>query len=729
MLDYSQFGGTLVTPDHVRANLFGAADEPTWNFGRIHRHGATDHLKRMLAEANRPVSFYDAAPHLKGIGEDKTVVLNHFAKSPRVLNGFLKSQYQPRGTCVSRGAKRIVDLCQVMAIYFGAAFAFDYASHAYIYGSCFPSGTPVTMGDGTEKAIEDVKVGDEVISHTGQKRKVLELKRRSYTGPLYAAQVAGHPSVLRMTAEHPVAVFPNSRSSGHGYTPGKLKWVEAKDLNQKDRVLVPFGNRQGREQRLDLKDWLPGQNDRHDSSIIETDRVRCKKAHSWCNRFIDVGSEFGRLVGLYLAEGSIRVENRVRPEGDSRVEGITFTFGGDEQHFADETICLMRSVFGAESRAIVKPKGKNVIIVRCDNKTVGLFFRSFCGGKAYTKSVPPIFFDAPFRARMALLRGWLDGDGHVRVKRKQGVSREYVEFSVTGTTVSNRLSRDMFRIALSCGIRSTIGRTHRQKAGDTVVLCAEAGLAVYPERRQEVESCGPRIQGARHGRNNMGFLCPVKQIDSIEVVGLPVYNLEVEEDHSYITEGIAVHNCRQYGNDLSYEDGAVGAWAAWTVGHDGSLRNKDVEDDDNLDDLAVKWGARGVPEDVKVKGRLHLVKKVMPLHSVEEVRDWICSGIGGVTVASNVGYEGERDSRGVVRRRGRWSHQMSFTGWRHDIKAGLQDQSWGPNQPGGSIGDIEIPTYSFWTLQDDMAAQIAENDTFGFAYVDAWESTDVTNRP
>lgn len=319
-LDYSCFGGNLITPDHPQAHLFGAASEPVWNFGRIEAPAAGVEVRRLLQSMGQPASLYEVAPHLRGVGEDRTVILHHLARGS--LGKFLQSQYQNRGTCVSRGAKRVADLCQAIAIGFGAPFAFEYLSHAYIYGTC-----------------------------------------------------------------------------------------------------------------------------------------------------------------------------------------------------------------------------------------------------------------------------------------------------------------------------------------------------------------------------------------------------------------------REHGGDLSNQDGAVGAWAAWSVGNDGNLRNSDVGDNDNDDALAVKWGARGVPSDIKSQGRLHLIKKVVPIASCEEARDWIASGIGGITVASNVGYEGQRNSQGVVRRRGSWSHQMCLTGWRHDRKQFLQDQSWGPDQPGGPIGDIEIPSYSWWTEWDDVAQQIRERDTFGFAWVDAWAALDVSYRP
>src|SRR5262249_54784280 len=43
---------------------------------------------------------------------------------------------------------------------------------------CMIAGTPIRMADGTEKPIEAVRVGDQVVSHTGQPRRVLRTFQR-----------------------------------------------------------------------------------------------------------------------------------------------------------------------------------------------------------------------------------------------------------------------------------------------------------------------------------------------------------------------------------------------------------------------------------------------------------------------------------------------------------------------------------------------------------------------
>lgn len=200
----------------------------------------------------------------------------------------------------------------------------------------------------------------------------------------------------------------------------------------------------------------------------------------------------------------------------------------------------------------------------------------------------------------------------------------------------------------------------------------------------------------------------------------------------YASHAYIYGTCREHGNYLSNQDGAVGAWAAWSVSHDGNLVNEDCNDSDNDDALAVKWGASGVPDSYKTKGRLHLVKEIVPLKSSAEVRDFLCAGLGGVTVASSVGFTMTRDSNGVCRASGRWDHQMCYTGYDGQNNRFAQDQSWGPGVPGGPLFNADgqpFPDYTFGVEESDVSRQVSAGDTFGYKWVDGWNPVNLTWRP
>ena len=118
----------------------------------------------------------------------------------------------------------------------------DLKAHNQPTGTCFPAGTLVLMGDGTQKAIEDVDIGDEVVTHVGTTRKVLRLVRRKYSGDMYSVRVAGLSAPIEMTDEHPVLITSNGQAPyDKGFRPGKQSWIPARQLDEGMRVFVPFG--------------------------------------------------------------------------------------------------------------------------------------------------------------------------------------------------------------------------------------------------------------------------------------------------------------------------------------------------------------------------------------------------------------------------------------------------------------------------------------------------------
>lgn len=180
-----------------------------------------------------------------------------------------------------------------------------------------------------------------------------------------------------------------------------------------------------------------------------------------------------------------------------------------------------------------------------------------------------------------------------------------------------------------------------------------------------------------------------------EVKDIDVYNIEVEDDNSYIVDGISVHNCvsrgwsravdnlqcmlilsgspleykfishayiygnaKDIGHDLSPQDGAVGAWASHAVIERGVITNEDCNDKDaDYDDLAVKWGAQGVPTNFQTMGKQHLVKTSALVTTPEEARDALVNGYP-IPVCSDQGFQMTRDSEGYCAPQGSWGHSL-----------------------------------------------------------------------
>jgi hypothetical protein len=182
--------------------------------------------------------------------------------------------------------------------------------------------------------------------------------------------------------------------------------------------------------------------------------------------------------------------------------------------------------------------------------------------------------------------------------------------------------------------------------------------------------------------------------------------------------------CRQHAGYLNAQDGAVGAWAAWSVANDGVLASDDAGDADDSDDTAVLWGQEGVPVRLRPQAKRQIVQAVALVKTTGELAQALAQ-CRPVTVASTLGFEPfVRDEDGVVASGGYWPHQMCFTGYAPDLagrgEAFLVDQSWGAEEPRGPLGPYPIPPYSFWVLAADARRMLAAGDSWAFDRFAGW---------
>ena len=103
---------------------------------------------------------------------------------------------------------------------------------------CFVPGTKVLMSNGVYKAIETVIVGDAVVSHQGQVRKVVKIFERDYAGDIQALFLDQLTDPILATPNHPF----------FGFLSVDLQdWIPASDLKEKSLVLGPKNKKDARE--------------------------------------------------------------------------------------------------------------------------------------------------------------------------------------------------------------------------------------------------------------------------------------------------------------------------------------------------------------------------------------------------------------------------------------------------------------------------------------------------
>lgn len=184
---------------------------------------------------------------------------------------------------------------------------------------------------------------------------------------------------------------------------------------------------------------------------------------------------------------------------------------------------------------------------------------------------------------------------------------------------------------------------------------------------------------------------------------------------------------------MGNSDGAAGSWAADWVSKWGVLLRKDYSEvtgnkDHNLSEYSARrakdWGyygngGKGDKDKLDEVARQYPVQEVTLVRSFTEAAAAISAGYP-VTVASSAGFEGKRNSEGIIRINDQWPHQMVFlgVGWTKGGNGYLECfNSWNGSASGPYPGveDEAIAECSWRVVEDDCNKMFREEDSFAFA--------------
>ena len=613
-------------------------------------------------------------------------------------------------------------------------------------GDCFVEGTMVAMADGTERRIEDVRIGDYVLSHTGVPRRVCDTFVKKFTGELVTIRAKGWDVPVTATADHRFVHYPGIRfGKGSGnYKPDTTpQWKPIGQLNVGDRVLLSKPAIPSSQQTIALRD----------------------------GREVECGEELGYLIGLYLAEGGLDKY----PNG--LANRVTLSLGRHEPQLISRASGLFEAIFGVRGDVDLPPSKPSVALVRCGNVTVAQAFQELIPGGIYTKCVPGKVLCSPREVRMATIKGWMDGDGHTALH----VAGMGHSFQVQGTSASIPLLQSSHRLALSCNLKPMLrmrsARQNRAPSGD-IFLYGENALAIRPEMRHQVVSA-MNVRGLRKTDRSVvahGIAAPIEKMTREYVTDHDVYCISVEDEHSFIANGYGVHNCVSWGwahaadthlavmyqlgdtgewrsaateaiyggsrveargkTSAGYSDGSYGGAAAKWVSEWGIVfRQKYTAPWGELDltsyssSRAKEWGNYGCggAEDVRAnswfdqQAKSHPIKQVALVRTFKEAAAAIQSGYP-VAVCSGQGFASKRDKDGFAQASGSWAHCMCFISVRFDRPGLLCLNSWGPGWISGPKWPDDQPEGSFWVEADVADRMLSGGDSFavsgyqGFPY-------------
>ncbi|MBB4063662.1 DNA cytosine methyltransferase [Gellertiella hungarica] len=370
---------------------------------------------------------------------------------------------------------------------------------------CFPSGTMI-LTDRGYRPIETIQEGDRVLTHAGRYRRVYATMRSEKA--VRNIDVQGVPTIT-VSDEHPFYaramhnVWDNANRR-YQRTLAPAAWVLAKDLRTGAAPMNAAGG------------------DRHFCA------TPCSFEHIAIpevgGRGIAIDERLMWLAGRYVANGWTRLSiNRAE---------LVLVCG---KHIADDLASELSSWPKTGDRAAAgeltwhRRDTATAHQFSTNNRGLVEWLRNEFGHGSSEKSFPAWVFSAPEAYRRALLRGYASGNGS-KVDTGANIVTETV-------TVSKALALSTKALVESLGYTATVAQPRKNP------LSIEGRTATtrpsYLVRWREVAS---RSQTVRDHLHNWSRVQRVGE--PTEVV--QVFNISVEEDETYVADGIVVHNCKHF---------------------------------------------------------------------------------------------------------------------------------------------------------------------------------------
>lgn len=178
------------------------------------------------------------------------------------------------------------------------------------------------------------------------------------------------------------------------------------------------------------------------------------------------------------------------------------------------------------------------------------------------------------------------------------------------------------------------------------------------------------------------------------------------------------------GGRLGWGDGSIGAWAASFVKKYGILDRKVYGKYDFTkynETRCREYGKNGVPNDIEPDVKKHPVKETVLVTNTDQAMKALYQG-WGISICSGQGFSMRRDSNGICRASGSWSHCMCVCGWT-TIEGKIYfriDNSWGANAHTGPTGPGEPGPEGFYAAETVVNNMLAEKDSFAFSAVEGF---------
>jgi predicted ABC-type ATPase len=401
---------------------------------------------------------------------------------------------------------------------------------------CFVPGTLVNMADGTYKPIEQMQPGDRVLTHNGV-GTVTALGVRHYDGEVVTIKRVGAAHGFTATSNH------NVLANSH-----LVDWKKDRNPNRFDSIKNPENWEKTHAGDLSAGQWVQGTyptevqefcvdvaslasdispvGDRAYLSNITTAGNR-EEHIAWVNtgfsRFAEPSKALATLLGYYVAEGSVA---SFTTSGTPRV--VQWSLHEDERWIINEIQAALDKLDAGQGN-LYRTKSSRGISFQVSNAPLAALL-CYLGGRTTeaTRSQKVLAGEvmlAPVEFQKELLRTYANGDGWSNNNK------------IEARTVSGMLARQI--VSVGARLSYYIPRTWLNPKNSGGPTNRAKMSSIY---HVTLNSIGGMI-----GKYRLDEGYYANRIESVKTSSYhgPVYNITVDDQHTYAVEDTIVFNCNE----------------------------------------------------------------------------------------------------------------------------------------------------------------------------------------
>ena len=367
------------------------------------------------------------------------------------------------------------------------------------------------------KEINKISRGTKVLSSNGKYNIISKATERNYAGEILI--IKNKLGTINLTPDHLILAIKIPKGDKFLRTVNKKKlvsgWLHAGQLKKGDIILYPILKKEKKLEYLKINIPKPKWD-------FKSKEIPNK---------IPLNSDFLRLSGYFLSEGNIQ-------DKPCRTF-ISFSLNIKENEIVKDIKKISKNLFNLDVTVRKMPERKAVVVYLFSARLARFFKEIFRNG-AENKIIPDFIMSLPPERQKPLIYGLWKGDGYInlnRIGQRGGYS-----------TISYKLAQQIKMLLLRQKIIPSI---YKEKAKEIRGVKHKEAYRIHVGQRDSLKKLAsilgikyiPKSYPSEKGWFDNNFLyTPITKIVKKQYQG-KVYNLEVENSHSFTSEAFCVHNC------------------------------------------------------------------------------------------------------------------------------------------------------------------------------------------